>query len=51
MLLIVAQVIVVGGGLGGMSAAHTVLQHGGSVLVLDKVNNKCNYAIFKRVFM
>lgn len=31
-----AQVIIVGGGLGGMSAAHTVLQSGGRVLVLDK---------------
>jgi len=31
-----AQVIVVGGGLAGMSAAHTVLQAGGRVLVLDK---------------
>ena len=31
-----ARVIVVGGGLSGMSAAHTVLQAGGNVLVLDK---------------
>jgi succinate dehydrogenase/fumarate reductase flavoprotein subunit len=31
-----AQAIVVGGGLAGMSAAHTVLQSGGRVLVLDK---------------
>jgi len=31
-----SQVIVVGGGLAGMSAAHTVLQAGGRVLVLDK---------------
>jgi len=31
-----AQVIVVGGGLSGMSAAHTVLQRGGRVLLLDK---------------
>lgn len=30
------QVIVVGGGLAGLSAAHTVLEHGGRVLVLDK---------------
>mmetsp|Transcript_11414 Transcript_11414/g.16980 ORF Transcript_11414/g.16980 Transcript_11414/m.16980 type:complete len:642 (-) Transcript_11414:31-1956(-) len=30
------QVIVVGGGLAGMSAAHTVVQSGGRVLVLDK---------------
>lgn len=28
--------IVVGGGLAGLSAAHTVLEHGGSVVVLDK---------------
>mmetsp|Transcript_4691 Transcript_4691/g.8292 ORF Transcript_4691/g.8292 Transcript_4691/m.8292 type:complete len:643 (-) Transcript_4691:83-2011(-) len=31
-----SQVIVVGGGLAGHSAAHTVLQNGGSVLLLDK---------------
>jgi flavocytochrome c len=30
------QVIVVGGGLAGLSAAHTVIEHGGRVLVLDK---------------
>jgi len=30
------KVIVVGGGLAGMSSAHTVLEHGGRVLVLDK---------------
>jgi flavocytochrome c len=30
------QVIVVGGGLAGLSAAHTVLEHGGKVLLLDK---------------
>ncbi|KAK3809459.1 MAG: FAD binding domain-containing protein [Benniella sp.] len=30
------QVIVVGGGLSGLSAAHTVLEHGHSVLVIDK---------------
>lgn len=30
------QVIVVGGGLAGLSAAHTVLQRGGRCLVLDK---------------
>eukprot|EP00924_Labyrinthula_sp_SR-Ha-C_P014040 augustus_masked-scaffold_56-processed-gene-0.1-mRNA-1 protein AED:0.01 eAED:0.01 QI:0/-1/0/1/-1/1/1/0/568 len=30
------QVIVVGGGLAGMSAAHTVLEQGGRVVVLDK---------------
>eukprot|EP01096_Ripella_sp_DP13-Kostka_P008124 TRINITY_DN301_c0_g2_i3.p1 TRINITY_DN301_c0_g2~~TRINITY_DN301_c0_g2_i3.p1 ORF type:complete len:1349 (-),score=671.96 TRINITY_DN301_c0_g2_i3:116-4162(-) len=31
-----SQVIVVGGGLAGLSAAHTVLERGGRVLVLDK---------------
>lgn len=31
-----AQVIIVGGGLAGLSAAHTVLEHGGKVLLLDK---------------
>ena len=31
-----AQVIVVGGGLAGMSAAHTILQAGADVLLLDK---------------
>ncbi|KAI5296550.1 aconitate hydratase [Ascosphaera acerosa] len=30
------QVIVVGGGLSGLSAAHTVLQNGGNVVVIDK---------------
>lgn len=30
------RVIVVGGGLSGLSAAHTILQDGGNVLVLDK---------------
>jgi flavocytochrome c len=30
------QVIVVGGGLGGMSAANTVLENGGAVVLLDK---------------
>lgn len=30
------QVIVVGGGLAGCTTAHTVLEHGGSVVVLDK---------------
>ena len=33
-----AKVIVVGGGLAGLSAAHTVLERGGRVLVLDKKN-------------
>jgi succinate dehydrogenase/fumarate reductase flavoprotein subunit len=31
-----SQVIVVGGGLGGMSAAHTALQAGAKVIVIDK---------------
>ncbi|KAI8928818.1 FAD binding domain-containing protein [Entophlyctis helioformis] len=31
-----AKVIVVGGGLAGLSAAHTVLERGGNVLLLDK---------------
>lgn len=31
-----AQVIVVGGGLAGLSAAHTLLERGASVLLLDK---------------
>jgi flavocytochrome c len=30
------RVIIVGGGLAGLSAAHTVLEHGGTVLLLDK---------------
>lgn len=30
------HVIVVGGGLAGLSTAHTILEHGGSVLLLDK---------------
>lgn len=30
------QVIVIGGGLSGLSAAHTVLERGGSVVVIDK---------------
>lgn len=30
------QVIVIGGGLSGLSAAHTVLEYGGKVLLLDK---------------
>jgi NADPH-dependent 2,4-dienoyl-CoA reductase/sulfur reductase-like enzyme len=33
---IMSQVIVVGGGLAGLSAAHTVLERGGNVLLLDK---------------
>jgi succinate dehydrogenase/fumarate reductase flavoprotein subunit len=31
-----SRVIVVGGGLAGLSAAHTVLERGGNVLLLDK---------------
>jgi glycine/D-amino acid oxidase-like deaminating enzyme len=31
------QVVVIGGGLAGLSAAHTVLEGGGRVLLLDKV--------------
>jgi len=31
-----AKVIIVGGGLSGLSAAHTVLERGGNVLLLDK---------------
>jgi succinate dehydrogenase/fumarate reductase flavoprotein subunit len=34
------QVIVVGGGLAGLSAAHTILERGGRVLLLDK-NSFC----------
>merc|ERR1719337_130196 len=30
------QRIVIGGGVGGLSAAHTVLEHGAKVLVIDK---------------
>lgn len=30
------KIIVIGGGLSGLSAAHTVLEHGGRVLLLDK---------------
>ena len=31
-----AQIIVVGGGLAGLSAAHTALERGSKVVVLDK---------------
>ena len=34
--MLVDKVIVVGGGLAGLSAAHTVLENGGTVLLLDK---------------
>jgi succinate dehydrogenase/fumarate reductase flavoprotein subunit len=30
------QAIVVGGGLSGFSAAHTVIEHGGKCLLIDK---------------
>jgi succinate dehydrogenase/fumarate reductase flavoprotein subunit len=30
------QVIVIGGGLSGLSAAHTALEHGAKVILLDK---------------
>jgi succinate dehydrogenase/fumarate reductase flavoprotein subunit len=30
------RVIVVGGGLAGLSAAHTIIERGGNVLLLDK---------------
>lgn len=33
---IMSKVIVIGGGLAGLSAAHTILENGGSVLLLDK---------------
>jgi succinate dehydrogenase/fumarate reductase flavoprotein subunit len=32
----VHKTIVVGGGLAGLSAAHTIIERGGNVLVLDK---------------
>lgn len=32
-----ARAIVVGGGLAGLSAAHTIYEQGGSVLMLDKM--------------
>ena len=32
-----AQVVIIGGGLAGLSAAHTVLENGGSVVLLDKM--------------
>ncbi len=31
-----AKVIVIGGGLAGLSAAHTVIEHGGQVVLVDK---------------
>jgi len=34
--LLMAQVIIVGGGLAGLSAAHTLLERGANVLLLDK---------------
>ena len=50
-----AQVIVVGGGLAGLSAAHTLLERGANVLLLDKqpyvtvfsfVNPVCSTTLF-----
>jgi succinate dehydrogenase/fumarate reductase flavoprotein subunit len=40
-----AQVIVVGGGLAGLSAAHTILERGGNVLLLDKQG----YVVSRRI--
>jgi flavocytochrome c len=37
MKVVGAQVIIVGGGLAGLSAAHTVLENGGAVVLLDKM--------------
>jgi succinate dehydrogenase/fumarate reductase flavoprotein subunit len=37
MKVVEAQVIVIGGGLAGLSAAHTVLENGGAVVLLDKM--------------
>ena len=37
MKVVEAQVIVIGGGLAGLSAAHTVLENGGGVVLLDKM--------------
>jgi flavocytochrome c len=31
-----SQVVIVGGGLAGLSAAHSIIQHGGSAVVIDK---------------
>ena len=39
------QIIVVGGGLAGLSAAHTLLERGANVLLLDKQG----YVSFKLV--
>ncbi len=39
------HVIVVGGGLAGFSAAHTVLEHGGRVILIDK-SAFCGYVNF-----
>ena len=36
-----SQIIVVGGGLAGLSAAHTILERGGNVLLLDKQGCVC----------
>lgn len=40
------SVIIVGGGLAGLSAAHTVLERGGNVILLDKcafLGGKCHH--------
>ena len=37
MKVVEAQVVIIGGGLAGLSAAHTVLENGGSVVLLDKM--------------
>ena len=43
------RVIVVGGGLAGFSAANTVLEHGGRVVLLDK-SAFCGY-VFTFLYM
>ena len=46
-----AQAIVVGGGLAGLSAAHTLLERGANVLLLDKQpyvylgDGSCRYSL------
>ena len=41
-----AQVIVVGGGLAGLSAAHTLLERGANVLLLDKQGSVSFHSTF-----
>ena len=36
-MLLCVQVIVIGGGLAGLTTAHTVLERGGRVVLLDKM--------------